>query len=185
MLRHRGSDCTVIVRNISERGAMVEAPCLPDKGSAVELIRADLRAVGAVAWQEGEKAGLEFTERLSLGRWAPGLRHRGQMEVDRVIAEVRGKSTPVGNNAPGPSLSLEILDFRLGEELGMLSRRIGRALQSLSGFAPVIARNPRDLQELEIVEQHLARLEKIMTAADRLQAVEALGVEDMRRRLLR
>ncbi|MBW0145631.1 PilZ domain-containing protein [Sphingomicrobium clamense] len=185
MLRHRGSDCTVIVRNISERGAMVEADCLPERGSAIELIRADLRAVGAIAWQQDDQAGIEFAAKVNLARWAPGLRHREQMEVDKMVAEVRGAKADEATEDTAPSVDLQKLDRRIAEELGMLSRRVGRALESLSGFAPLIARHPRDLQELEVVEQHLARLDKVMASPDRQRAVEALGVEDMRRRLLR
>lgn len=185
MLRHRGQDCTVIVRNISETGAMVEADCLPDKGSAVELVRADLRAVASVAWQDGKHAGIEFADKINLARWAPGLRHNDQMNVDRIVAEVRSEQAKPTETPSEEVVALHQLDQRIAEELGMLSRRVGRALQSLSTFAPLIARHPRDLQELEVVEQHLARLDKVMAAEDRQAAVAELGVEDMRRRLLR
>lgn len=164
---------------------MVEADCLPDEGSAVELIRADLRAVASVAWQDGSHAGLEFADKVNLARWAPGLRHSDQMNVDRIVAEVRGEQAKPAEQADETAMPLGQLDQRIAEELGMLSRRVGRALQSLSTFAPLIARHPRDLQELEVVEQHLARLDKVMAAENRQAAVAALGVEDMRRRLLR
>ena len=51
--------------------------------------------------------------------------------------------------------------------------------------APLIARHPRDLQALEYVEQMLAHFERVLAAEDRCAAVEELGQEDVRRRLLR
>lgn len=191
MLRHRGQDCTVIVRDISRRGAMVEADCLPGPGTAVELVRADLRVVASVAWANEGRAGLEFSEAINLARWAPGLRHREQMDVDRKLDEARkAMADDEPEVAPrhqcgGKLLPDAVLDRRIGEELGMLSRRVDRALQSLSTFAPVIARHPHDLQALEYVEQMLGHFERVLAAEDRCAAVEQLGQEDVRRRLLR
>lgn len=188
VLRHRGNECTVIVRDISERGVMVEADCLPEIGAAVELVRADLRAVGSVAWRCDDRAGLEFADKIAVGRWAPGLTQKNQMDVDRKLAQAREAitaGTTRQNRPKSDDISDTQLDRRLGEELGILSRRVGRALQSISSFAPVIARHPRDLQELEVVEQLLVRFETVLAAEDRRSAVEAIGQSDIRRRLLR
>ena len=57
-LRWPGGATAVRVRNLSARGALIEAAVLPLAGTSVELIRGELKVGGAVAWLSGNKAGL-------------------------------------------------------------------------------------------------------------------------------
>ena len=48
------------LRDLSLSGALVEGFGLPPAGSTLFLVRGDLELSARVAWQRGERAGLEF-----------------------------------------------------------------------------------------------------------------------------
>ena len=59
-----GNSHPVILRNLSEGGALVEAKRLPAEGSPVFFTRKDLRVQARVAWVEGCYAGIAFESPL-------------------------------------------------------------------------------------------------------------------------
>jgi hypothetical protein len=60
-----GIPLTVTLRNLSERGAMVEGDCLPEEGSAICFRRNGLNLRSIVVWVEGRCAGIAFERPLS------------------------------------------------------------------------------------------------------------------------
>ena len=59
-----GMTQSVILRNLSSGGALVEGKWLPAQGSNVLFVRKDLRVRAQVAWVEGAYAGIMFERAL-------------------------------------------------------------------------------------------------------------------------
>jgi hypothetical protein len=60
-----GEPVTVKLRNLSERGALIEGDRLPLEGSTTFFQRNDLRLRSRIVWVEGKYAGVAFDEPLS------------------------------------------------------------------------------------------------------------------------
>jgi hypothetical protein len=63
-LQLAGQTQSVILRNLSTGGALVEGKWLPAEGSSVLFVRKDLRVRARVAWVEGAYAGVAFEREL-------------------------------------------------------------------------------------------------------------------------
>ena len=63
-LEMAGQAQAVVLRNLSEGGALVEGKWLPAQGSMVLFVRNELRVTARVAWVEGTYAGVAFECRL-------------------------------------------------------------------------------------------------------------------------
>jgi hypothetical protein len=59
-----GEAVTVKLRNLSERGALIEGDRLPLEGSTTFFERNDLRLKSRIVWVEGKYAGVAFDEPL-------------------------------------------------------------------------------------------------------------------------
>ena len=81
----------VMVRNISAGGLGFDGAVNVSAGQAIEirLVLSGRRLTGRVAWKIGEKAGVEFTERLAAGRYAADQLRRVASE-DGVVAAIDG-----------------------------------------------------------------------------------------------
>lgn len=64
VLEWGGSSHPVILRNLSEGGALIEAKGVPPEGSPILFSRKDLRIDARVAWVEGRYAGIAFDSPL-------------------------------------------------------------------------------------------------------------------------
>jgi hypothetical protein len=63
-LEMAGQAQAVVLRNLSEGGALVEGKWLPAQGSMILFARNELRVPARVAWVEGTYAGVSFECRL-------------------------------------------------------------------------------------------------------------------------
>lgn len=93
-----GGPFPVRIRNISVRGALLEASELPAEGSLVELHRAHLCAKGEVAWRDQGQCGVRFADDIVVAEWVKRAGHAGQDRVDHAIASFR---RPVSTEPPG------------------------------------------------------------------------------------
>ena len=59
-----GTELSVVLRNLSTEGALIEGATLPKDGETVVFRRNALKVKGRVAWLEGRCAGLAFDRRL-------------------------------------------------------------------------------------------------------------------------
>jgi PilZ domain len=59
-----GDEVSVVLRNLSSEGALVEGAQLPVEGSATVFKRNDLNAPGRVVWVAGRYAGIAFDRKL-------------------------------------------------------------------------------------------------------------------------
>ena len=63
-LKLAGQAQSVILRNLSTGGALVEGKGLPSEGSSVWFVRKELRVRARIAWVEGAYAGVSFEREL-------------------------------------------------------------------------------------------------------------------------
>jgi hypothetical protein len=59
-----GASLPVKLRNLSSEGALIEGDKLPVEGAEVVFRKAELSVSGRIAWVEGHRAGLAFSEPL-------------------------------------------------------------------------------------------------------------------------
>lgn len=77
---------SVILRNLSGSGALIEGKALPAQGTAVTFVRNDLRIHAHVAWVQGHYAGIAFNaplERAELLRHMPKPRQKFEAKFRR------------------------------------------------------------------------------------------------------
>lgn len=141
---------SAIVRNLSETGALVEAPVLPPPGTKIRLRRAGLEVPGTIVWQNHRRAGLKFQSPISVDDWLPGAARKHQALVDRMVDEVRTKAVAQPSSEAGPE---EVIWN--AEKIATLIERIAARL---SGDDRIVAEHSEELQQLEIAVQHLRRL---------------------------
>jgi hypothetical protein len=59
-----GADVSVVLRNLSSNGALIEGEQLPPEGATTTFRRKELTVSGRIAWVEGRFAGLAFDRPL-------------------------------------------------------------------------------------------------------------------------
>lgn len=59
-----GAEVSVILRNLSSQGALIEGGELPEEGATTRFQRKDLTVKGKVVWVEGRFAGMAFDRPL-------------------------------------------------------------------------------------------------------------------------
>lgn len=81
-----GAEVSVLLRNLSSEGALIESSDLPREGVTTTFRRNDLTINGRIVWVEGRFAGLAFDrqlEREELLRHVPKPRQRLEQQFRR------------------------------------------------------------------------------------------------------
>jgi hypothetical protein len=81
-----GAEFSVVLRNLSSEGALIEGAKLPKEGQATTFKRNELSVRGRIVWVEGRFAGLAFDrqlEREELLRHVPQPRQRIESQFRR------------------------------------------------------------------------------------------------------
>jgi hypothetical protein len=146
-LRAEAGSFVVRVRNISDRGAMVDGVGLPAKGAVVKLHRASLVVAGTVIWQTGNVRGIRFDTEIDVGQWANRVGHARQQGVDRAVQALKA-GRRIGEQAQRRSI------HDLGEELQQICERMaskpnlsieeGESLVRIEAIAVELVRIARD-----------------------------------------
>ena len=106
-----GEELSVVLRNLSSEGALVEGAQLPVEGSATVFKRNELSVAGRVVWVERRLAGIAFDRKLEPGELLrqvprprqkfdanfrrPGLACQPLSESDRKMLEMWMTQAPV------------------------------------------------------------------------------------------
>lgn len=93
----------------------------------------------------------------------------------------RGALAPILPLEPSPQLT----DRRLAEEIDYARRLLQAMGERLASDATVLARHSGVLQSFDTVGQSLGYLAGVVGAADREQAIDRIGMEDLRSRIRR
>ena len=91
-----GVSLPVKLRNLSSEGALIEGDKLPVEGAEVVFRKAELALEGRIAWVEGKRAGLAFSEKLDADlvlRHIPAPRPRVKPDFRRPGLHTRQLST--------------------------------------------------------------------------------------------
>ena len=183
---------SVRIRNLSESGALLEGATFPNVDEKLTLRRLDMEIDATVIWHTGSRCGIKFEGRISvaewaLGTWSSGSSGRDQLRVDDIQAAARAGSLPISpshTNTPPKEIESD-LEARVAEELAHLRRLLESMGNALTDEPAIVQRHPKTLQNFDIICQTLGHLENILTAENRGAAANAIGMEDLRARLLR
>jgi hypothetical protein len=183
----------VLIRNLSDGGAMVEGAPLPERGTRTLLRRQELHSDAVVMWRDGRRCGLRFDGAISVEAWVAGVANvparilRTQGGVDQLQSLIRqGRDFCTDETAPsGATTSPALLFDRLIDEL----KDVGRVLQdfgeTLVEDPAVAGRHAEGLQNLELTRQRLDELIAVIAARDTVAAAGRVAVHDLKARLLR
>jgi hypothetical protein len=81
-----GAEVSVILRNLSAEGALIEGARLPSEGAMTRFTRNELSVAGHIVWVEGRYAGVAFDRRLEreeMLRQVPQPRQRVESKFRR------------------------------------------------------------------------------------------------------
>ena len=116
-----------------------------------------------------------------------------QARVDRIVAQARADMAagalqtvrgPVLTGQP-VALTEDLLDRRLAEEIDYARRHLDTLGDLLSNNGYLLHKHSRELQSLDKVNQLLAHVARVISAANRRQAAASITLEDLRARLMR
>lgn len=93
----------------------------------------------------------------------------------------RGSPTPTAPIVP----STDLLDRRLAEEIDYARRLLQALGERLASDGTVLARHASTLQAFDVIGQTLGYLSGVVGAANRDQAIDGIGMEDLRSRIRR
>jgi hypothetical protein len=180
----------VRIRNLSEGGALLEGAAFPDVGGVLTLRRLEIAIDAAVVWRSASRCGIQFKGKAAVADWVSGTQSRSshdidQARVDSIQAAVRaGRPVPTTEGTAAPVVNAD-LDRRIAEELSYVKRLLEIVGDELTDAPIVVQRYSRSLQSFDLACQILGHLSTILTASNRGAAVQAVGMDDLRARLLR
>lgn len=192
-IRSGGVSAPVRIRNLSVKGAMVDAKALPEPGATVVLQRLEIEMRGVVVWRTEGRCGIHFEGAASVDEWVAGRRAPaaifglGQSRVDQIQAAIRSgrdiadEETAV---ADSPELITDV-EARVAEELDHVQRMLDGVAGDLIDDAALVQRHSEALQRFDNACQILNQLSSILKATDRPAAIAAVNLEALRDRLLR
>lgn len=183
----------VRIRDLSETGALLEGRNLPGQGKTFKLRRLHFETIATVAWRNDSRCGVKLEEPIVVRDWIGGTRGTGpalsgQSRVDDLQAAVRAGASETracAERRPDPQRVEDKLDERLAEELAYVVRLLQAMGTELGDDLFVLQRHQGLLQKFDVASQLLGHLAGVLKAEDRVAAIEAIGMEDLRARLLK
>ena len=176
------------IRDLSETGALLEGPAFPPVNTVLTLTRLAMTINARVVWHAPPRCGVEFQGKIAIAEWIsgkPGPVNFGQARVDAIQAAVRAETLPVADaNTGGQLVDLSRLDVRIGTEIASVRKLLDAISAELSGDPDVVQQHGRMLQDFDLAGQILGHLEALLAAEDRLTAIKAIGMPELRSRLL-
>ncbi len=147
-----GASSPVNIRNLSQTGALIEGPVLPDVGERIALKRGQLQVSGWIAWRVERKAGVRLDASVHIPDWIKRQVSSGQERVDALLELVRSDAAPPADpvTVPGQAASVEAELRQLRTELGELERRLIED--------PVLVAAHPEIQTIDISLQRIDRI---------------------------
>lgn len=191
-IRSQGVSAPVRIRNLSEKGAMVDGQALPEPGASLILQRLEVEMRGVVAWRAEGRCGIQFEGAASVDEWVAGRRApaaifgHGQSRVDQIQAAIRSGRDIADEDVPaaGPAEIITDPEARVAEELDHVQRMLDDVAADLIGDMALLQRHGEALQRFDNACQILNQLSAILKAKDRPAAIAAVNLEALRNRLL-
>jgi len=182
----------VRIRNLSQTGALIEAPALPDVGERLRLVRQEVEIGGTVAWRSGNRCGIQFEGQIAIDDWVAGKCRSpqaaaGQARVDEIQRMVRaGEPVPQAEAPPKVAVSADMaLDMRIADELGYVGRMLEAVGDAFANDLILLQRHTAALQNFDAACQILHHLQEIMASDDKPRAIDRVTMMDLQHRLKR
>lgn len=181
----------VRIRNLSERGAMIDGPALPDVGSTFVLRRLEIAIGAQVVWNMNGRCGLRLDGTVSIDDWVAGVKQPerfgslGQTRVDAIQAALRqGEELPADDCLlVSDDSTAEQIDSRIAAELALVRSMLNAVADELTEDMDVLMRHEQALQNFDVATQIIEHLASVVSSADRKSAVAAVPMHDLRNRL--
>lgn len=186
-IRFGALSAAIRLRDLSTTGARIEGNSLPSVGTSALITRGTLNASGTIVWRDRKGCGVRFENPLSLEEWMPTAAWRDQLAVDVMVEQAQsGRADDLPEaQARSPHSLVEALPRRLAEELAYVSRLLESLGDDLCGEPLVVMRHSEKLQNLDIAAQILGHVGALLVADQPEQAVTAIGMTSLRKRLQR
>lgn len=182
----------VRIRNMSETGAMLDGPALPDTGTSLMLRRLQVEIGALVVWNAAGRCGVAFDGKVSVDEWVAGVRQiprlgsSGQARVDAIQSALRsGDQLAVEPTAPTLPVGADELDSRIAEEIDHARRLLEDVGDELTDDPVLLQRHADALQRFDIACQIISHLGAVIGAPDRMAAIEGVTMLELKSRLLR
>lgn len=150
----------VNIRNMSQSGALIEGPVLPDVGERIMLKRGQLQATGWIAWRVERKAGVRLEAAIYVTDWMSRQVSAGQERIDALVSIVRNDAPSAaavaGTGTGTGQISIE-------SELGQLRAELKALETGLLRDVIVVATHP-EIQTIDISLQRIDRILKQLRA---------------------
>jgi hypothetical protein len=181
----------VRIRNLSEAGAMIDGPALPDVGSTLTLNRLELSIGATVVWSHGGRCGLTLEGSVVVDDWISGVRTTanrttlGQLRVDQIQAAIRnGAVLPSAAYNPVPEKPpAEPLERRIAAELARVKKALDAISDELTDDVDILVRHQRILQNFDIAAMVIEEIAEVMAAENPERALAEVKMHDLRSRL--
>jgi len=113
-----------------------------------------------------------------------------QQAVDAAQAAIRadleaGRRSLFKPPPPNPGRSADLLDQRIAEELDLVVRKLEQLGEVLIGDPILIHRHAQQLQSIDLMQQILGHLGRLVAAADKEMAVDRITLVELKARLRR
>src|SRR5690242_9197445 len=144
-------------RNMSVRGALIEAEALPKPGSRIVLKRGSLEAGGHVAWAASGQAGLAFGSAVRVPDWMVRRTNAHQDRVDEIVASLRSATA---EEQPAALADEHLHSAGLRPELSLLRDDLSKLGDALATDIILVATHP----EIQLLDISLQRIDRIIRA---------------------
>ncbi|MCL6698295.1 PilZ domain-containing protein [Sphingomonas sp. NSE70-1] len=139
------------IRNMSAKGALIEAAVLPQPGSLIVLKRGSLEVSGRVAWVSARQAGLAFGTLVDVSDWMSKRANAQQDRIDEIVTQLKSQDV-VQNDA------IEASTAGSRELLQLLRSDLVQLGNTLAADVILVATHP----EIQLVDIALQRVERIL-----------------------
>jgi hypothetical protein len=121
---------------------------------------------------------------------APAARASSQAECDAIVAAAKGNAARpsiLRDFTPPPPLQPtdDLIETRLAEEIEYARRLLDAVSDRLIADPMILARHETTLQSFDIVGQLLGHLAKVTGSKDKAEAIDRIGMQELRARLMR
>jgi hypothetical protein len=145
----------VHVRNMSAKGALIEAAVVPKPVHLVVLKRGSLQVSGRVAWSASRQAGLAFHVMVSVTDWRAKRANAQQDQIDKIVSALKSAADP--NDHPVPVSISPDRPAAIEAELTLLSAELAQLGNGLAADVILVATHP-EIQLLDIALQRIGAM---------------------------
>jgi len=159
-----GGSTPARIRNMSSRGALVEAAVVPEVGALVQLIRGTLIVHGLVIWSEEGRCGLKLSGSVDVQQWRSAPANAEQQRVDDVVRVVKAGAVPlpVAEHCDvGRPAGRAVDQDDMAADLRRVTELLDMLGEVLAGDPDVVMRHGTALQNLDISMQVVAAVHAI------------------------